>query len=168
MRALLILAALLAVFIVFIALRTRKRETRESIPLSAAMAQMKTGDLVLFSRRLHFRGGPIETLARIAKCAPMYIYRAYDGCEFNHVAIIYKDPESGRLFLLHCPGSNYVPDSLSGERVAGVQLNDLKESVDHFRGYCVWRPINRPISDDVLADQLRKTYSYGFRWPLGE
>ena len=71
-----------------------------------------------------------------------------------------------KIFLkVHCELSAPESDLFAGEPVTGVQVTPLIERVKRYRGYCVWRPINKPIENDKLLDFVKKTYHMGYFIP---
>lgn len=154
-----IAATAILLLVLLIHLRVKKTE-RQTIPLKGAMARMKTGDFIAFSRRID----PTTGLKRCLPAVPSYLFRAIDGCEFSHVGVIYKDTQSKEVFLVHCAPFVREADVLVGEPVKGPQMNLLKDVVENYGGYCVWKPILNAVENGKVLEFLRKTYHLPYRW----
>lgn len=145
--------------------RARRRRDHPIIGLASAMEHMKTGDLMLFSGRHLNATGPAQMVRRAAFLGATYVYRAVDACEWGHVAVVYRHPETNELLLLHCEMSSADPDYFAGEPVTGVQVTSLERKVRAYRGYCMWRPLNRALPDDLVHEYLLRTYHLPYRVP---
>jgi hypothetical protein len=53
----------------------------------------------------------------------------------------------------------------SGEFVTGVQVSNLREKLERYNGYCVWRPINQALDENKVREFLQLTYPLGYRIP---
>lgn len=145
--------------------RARRRNDYHTLALDEALRQMKTGDLILFSGR-NIPKGPLDQMARRALfLGATYLYRAADACEWGHVGVVYKDDITGHVSLVHCEMSSTLPDLLSGVPVTGVQKTDLVEKIRRYQGYCLWRPLNKAIPNDVVCEFLKRTYHMGYSIP---
>jgi len=144
--------------------RARRRKDYPLIPLDKAMEHMKTGDLVLFSGREIPLDTPDQMVRRALFLGATYVYRAFDACEWGHVAVVYRASKNGKLYFIHCELSTHQ-DELAGEPVTGVQMTDLEDKLRGYHGYCVWRPINREIPEERVVDFLNLTYHFYYRIP---
>lgn len=145
--------------------RARRRRDHLLVPLASAMQHMKSGDLILFSGRHIAPGTPRDMLRRALFLGATYTYRAVDNCEYGHVAVVYRNKQTGILYLLHCEMSSSEPDVLSGEPATGVQMTILENKLRSYKGYCVWQSINKEIPEDLMFEFLRRTYHMNYRVP---
>ena len=145
--------------------RARRKSDRPLISMEKAREHMKTGDLILFSGRYIHADAPIRMIKRALFLSATYVYRALDACEWGHVGVVYKHPESGELYLLHCEMKGGDSDLFAGEPVQGVQVTPLEPKLQNYKGYSMWRPLNRPIDNDKVHEFLLSTYSMGYRVP---
>lgn len=146
--------------------RARRRRDYPTIPLANAMRFMKTGDIILFSGRNIDAYDPEKVIKRAAHLSATYIYRSIDSCEFGHVAVVYKDEQTGDVLLVHSELSSPENDVFCNKQVTGVQVTSLEERVRRYRGYCVWRPINNPLSNERILEFVKQTYHMAYHIPL--
>ncbi|GAG98180.1 unnamed protein product, partial [marine sediment metagenome] len=114
----------------------------------------------------HPNNDPFKTLIRSLIFAATYVYRAIDSCEWGHVAMVYREPSTGKLLLMHCESAGALPDHYFRAPTTGVQVVSLEDELRHFQGYCVWRPLCRAIPNALVLDYLRRTYHMGYRVPM--
>ena len=145
--------------------RARRREDYRTIVFEHARRHMKTGDLILFSGRHIPVGHPSNMLRRLVFLSATYVYRALDACEWGHVAMVYKHTD-GELYLLHSEMQNDEADLCAGEPVTGVQVTPLEPKLARYRGYCVWRPINRALDHRGVFKFLRQTFHMNYSIPM--
>lgn len=145
--------------------RARKRRDYPTIKLANVLEHMKTGDIVLFSGRNVNATTPQKYLKKLAFLGATYVYRAIDGCEFGHVAIVYKDSKTGKIYLIHSEMSSPENDIFTQQQVTGVQVTSFEERVKRYNGYCVWRPIDKALDNDMVLDFLKRTYHMGYFIP---
>ena len=89
--------------------RARRRHDYPTIALASAMKYMKTGDLILFSGRNIAKGEVDQMARRLVFLSATYLYRAFDACEWGHVAVVFREPSTKKLYLLHCEMRGGVP-----------------------------------------------------------
>lgn len=122
--------ALLAYWIVF---RARRKSDYPVVGMAAALAQMKTGDLILFSKRFFRR--PANYIKRAKHLSLSYVVRSLYGSEWGHVGVVFREP-NGRVLLVHCDMRNGAhADVFCGSPKDGVQAVDLESKVRNYPGY---------------------------------
>lgn len=145
--------------------RARRRHDYHQITLASAMKHMKTGDLILFSGRDFSGNGIVNKAGRALFLSITYLYRGLEASEWGHVAVVYKD-DKGNLYLMHSVMHSAQPDLFSQDMVPGVQVNALEPIVNAYRGYCLWRPINKALPSNKVMQFLKRTFHQNYSIPL--
>lgn len=132
--------------------------------MASVMKRMKTGDMILFSVR-DVNTTRSNALSRATQLARTYVYRAFDGCEWHHAEMVYRDEATDKVYLMQCGRQGPHSDLFCGAPKVGVQCVLLEDKVRNMPGYCVWKPLNRAL-DPVRALQFVKdTYHYHYYFP---
>lgn len=141
----LVAASLLVMVGALVVWRARRRTEAEA-PLDALLPRMQTGDLLLFSNRGRERG--THPVKGTLTSAATYVWRGLEGCEFSHVAMVWRHPRTLEVFCLESYaylGDQGVRDELTQTVHSGPQIVRLRDRLQSYEGYAAWRPLGRPL-----------------------
>lgn len=138
--------------------RSRRRVEHPLVPLASAMQHMKTGDLLLFSKR------DVPDVGRVVPLFCNYFNRGFDGSEFQHVEVVYRDA-GNNVYCMSCSPKG-CKDIFCGEPVTGVQCVLLSEKLRAMHGYCLWQPINHALDNEACLRFLKETYGSHYEFPI--